>query len=103
MTLKESLDLKRGVDLAREIGVHAVTISAWRRGASFPPSTRLPSLASALGIPLTELQTIVDKARRRSVILAQRSRKRQAARDAAEMSEADGSLACTKPTVAGGA
>lgn len=72
MTLKESLEAKRGVDLAKALGVHPVTISAWKRGASFPPSTRLPSLAAALGLPLADLTALV--ARERSARLRRRRR-----------------------------
>lgn len=72
MTLKDSLEAKRGVDLARALGVHPVTISAWKRGASFPPSTRLPSLAAALGMTLADLSALV--ARERSARLRRRRR-----------------------------
>lgn len=72
MTLKDSLEARRGVDLAKAIGVHPVTISAWKRGASFPPSTRLPSLAAALGMPLADLVALV--ARERSARLRRRHR-----------------------------
>ena len=64
MTLKDSLHSLRGVDLARAVGVHPVTVSAWKRGASLPPTTRLPSLAQALGIPRADLSVLVARERK---------------------------------------
>jgi transcriptional regulator with XRE-family HTH domain len=63
MTLKKTLEALRGVDLAKAVGVHPVTVSAWKRGASFPPATRLPALATALGIPLSDLAALVARER----------------------------------------
>jgi transcriptional regulator with XRE-family HTH domain len=45
--------------IAARLGVSQTTVSAWKRGASLPPRTRLPGLAKALGIPLARLAAIV--------------------------------------------
>lgn len=49
--------------LAAAVGVFQTTISAWKRGASLPPSTRIPSLAAALGMSLDDLKAVVAKDR----------------------------------------
>ena len=63
MTLKESLDAKRGVDIARAVGVTPVTVCAWKRGDSLPPAPRIPSLALALGMPEADLRALVARER----------------------------------------
>jgi transcriptional regulator with XRE-family HTH domain len=70
MSLKQILDSLRGVDLAKSLGVHPVTICLWKRGASFPPRTRIPALAAALGIPAAELAALIDAERQSRRALA---------------------------------
>ncbi len=70
MSLKQILDSLRGVDLAKSLGVHPVTICLWKRGASFPPRTRIPSLAAALGIPAAELSALIESERQQRRSLA---------------------------------
>lgn len=42
-------------DLAKLLGVSSVAVFKWERGESFPSADKLPSLASALGVPIDEL------------------------------------------------
>lgn len=63
MTLKDSLQAMSGKSLAAAAGVHPVTVCAWKRGSSLPPSTRIPQLAQALGMPVAELAALVAKER----------------------------------------
>jgi transcriptional regulator with XRE-family HTH domain len=51
--------------LARQVGVAQTTISAWERGASIPPNTRIPALAAALGIEAEQLAQLVARERKR--------------------------------------
>jgi DNA-binding transcriptional regulator YdaS (Cro superfamily) len=60
---KKYLDTVSGVRLAKAVGVHPVTISGWKRCASFPASTRIPSLAVALGVEEAELAEAIAVAR----------------------------------------
>lgn len=60
------------VAFAEKVGVRQSTVSAWVNGVSLPPSTRLPSLAAALGMPLADLSALV--ARERSARLRRRRR-----------------------------
>ncbi|MEY2653910.1 MAG: helix-turn-helix protein [Pseudomonadota bacterium] len=55
-------------ELAVKVGVSQGAISSWERGAHLPPSTRLPALARALGVPLRELRRVVaaDRAARQA-------------------------------------
>lgn len=68
MTLSNLIELETDktsqVDLARRTGVSQSTVSAWQSGLSLPPSTRLPSLALALGIPLADLTAMVARERK---------------------------------------
>jgi hypothetical protein len=52
------------------LGATDTTISNWISGRALPPSTRLPSLAAALGMPLADLSALV--ARERSARLRRR-------------------------------
>ena len=45
------------------LGATDSTIINWIEGRALPPSPRLPSLASALGIPLPDLQAMVARER----------------------------------------
>lgn len=63
MTLKESLDTKRGVDIARAVGVTPVTVCAWKRGAALPPGPRIPSLALVLDMTEADLRALVARER----------------------------------------
>ena len=63
MALKDSLQAIKGKALAAAVGVHPVTICAWKRGASLPPRTRIPALAAALGMPVDQLAAMVDAER----------------------------------------
>jgi transcriptional regulator with XRE-family HTH domain len=51
--------------LAHRVGVAQTTISAWERGASIPPNTRIPALAAALGIDEAQLAALVARERQR--------------------------------------
>mgnify|MGYP000272855089 CR=1 FL=1 len=70
MTLSDLLNDLPGpqASIASRIGVHQTTVSAWQRGSSVPPSTRLPSLAAALGIPLADLAAMVARERKRRLV-----------------------------------
>jgi transcriptional regulator with XRE-family HTH domain len=70
MSLSDLLSMRRGVDLAKAVSVHPVTICAWKRGSSFPPLTRIPALAAALGLPEQELRELVERerAKRRELV-----------------------------------
>lgn len=66
MTLSEILSARdeTQAQMAEKVGVFQTTVSAWIRGATLPPSTRLPALAKALGMPLADLQVLVAKDRK---------------------------------------
>jgi transcriptional regulator with XRE-family HTH domain len=53
---------------AAALGVADNTLHAWLRGTSFPPRTRIPSLAAALGVSVEALTRMVAHARRRRVV-----------------------------------
>lgn len=53
------------VKAAADIQVAPNTLGAWIDGASLPPSTRLPAIAAALGMPLDNLAAMVARERSR--------------------------------------
>lgn len=73
MTLKKVLESMPGVKIAKAAGVHPVTICAWKRGTSLPPRTRIPSLATALGIPADDLAALVAAERQARAVQGVRS------------------------------
>lgn len=67
MTLSKILSRRpeTQAELAAKVGVVQTTVSGWIRGASLPPSTRIPYLASALGMNPDRLRAVVAADRRR--------------------------------------
>lgn len=65
MTLSNLLSTRSEsqVELAAKVGVFQTTISSWKRGTSLPPSTRLPTLAAVLGLPLEDLRALIAQER----------------------------------------
>lgn len=55
-------------EMASRAGVAQTTVSGWQRGASLPPSTRLPALAAALGMPVADLATMVARERKARLV-----------------------------------
>lgn len=55
-------------EVAPLLGAAFGTIHAWRHGTSLPPATRVPALATALGVEVSRLRKIIsrDRARRGS-------------------------------------
>lgn len=66
--LEAATDGQSQSELAQRVGVAQTTVSAWKRGASIPPRTRIPALAAALGMPAEELAAMVARERRRRVV-----------------------------------
>lgn len=56
LRLKEILKDKglKQADLARELGVTAVTVNSWTSGRRFPPLETLDRIATMLSLPITE-------------------------------------------------
>lgn len=57
-------------EAAAVLGVAPNTLGNWTDGHSLPPSTKIPALATALGMPVDDLRALVEKdrkARRRSL------------------------------------
>lgn len=52
--LFEESQIDRG-DLADEVGVHSSAIAHWLRGRNYPLSERIPDIAKALGVSVTQL------------------------------------------------
>lgn len=52
--LREAKEMSQS-ELGRLIGVSTVTICLWERGRNNPKTSRLPALANALGVPISEL------------------------------------------------
>ena len=48
---------------ASAIGVAPNTLRNWIAGDSFPPATRIPSLATALGVPEKKLRQVIARER----------------------------------------
>lgn len=61
MTLSEILSARpeTQAEFAAKVGVAQTTVGFWRRGKALPPSTRIPFLAAALGMPEEELRALV--------------------------------------------
>lgn len=55
-------------EAAAKIGVAPNTLGNWTDGRHRPPTTRLPSLAAALGIPLADLAAMVARERKRRLV-----------------------------------
>lgn len=53
---------------AVRLGVAWATLGRWLAGDSLPPRTRIPALASALGLPVEELTALVARERSRRVV-----------------------------------
>lgn len=51
-------------EAAADLGVAPNTLGNWTDGTHLPPTTRLPSLATLLGMPLDDLRALVAKDRR---------------------------------------
>ncbi len=54
-------------EFAAKAGVAQTTVSWWMRGDSLPPRTRIPALASVLGIPADKLAALVARERKARV------------------------------------
>ena len=55
-------------EAAATLGVAPNTLGNWTDGRHRPPSTRLPSLAAALGIPLADLAAMVAREQKNRVV-----------------------------------
>lgn len=48
------------LDLARKVGVSGMSVRNWIDGVHVPPRSRLPLLAAALGVELSELERLAE-------------------------------------------
>jgi len=55
-------------EAAAALGVAPNTLGNWTDGRHRPPTTRLPSLAAALGIPLADLAAMVARERKNRLV-----------------------------------